>query len=109
MPAAELPSQALAGMSVARVELVETLHCDAGWRNYHFVKLQTDDGVVGWSEYDEHQGAFGVTTVIERLGKMVVGMPEANGPYSSAKGLRSSAYRIASSGTVYLRRWSLPI
>ncbi|MDE2978377.1 MAG: mandelate racemase/muconate lactonizing enzyme family protein, partial [Acidobacteriota bacterium] len=40
-----------------KVASIETRHCDAGWRNYHFVKLTTEDGVVGWSEYDEHQGA----------------------------------------------------
>jgi len=36
-----------------RIERIETLACDAGWRNYHFLKLVTDDGVVGWSEFDE--------------------------------------------------------
>ena len=38
------------------IEQIETLACDAGWRNYHFLKLVTDDGIVGWSEFDE---AFG--------------------------------------------------
>ena len=41
------------------VTAVETLHCDAGWRNYHFVKVTTDDGVVGWSEFDEGFGSPG--------------------------------------------------
>ena len=31
-------------MKVARLEV---LRCDAGWRNYHFLKLTTDDGIVG--------------------------------------------------------------
>jgi L-alanine-DL-glutamate epimerase-like enolase superfamily enzyme len=39
-----------------KIERIETLACDAGWRNYHFLKLVTDDGIVGWSEFDE---AFG--------------------------------------------------
>ena len=56
-----------------KVSSIETRHCDAGWRNYHFVKLTTDDGIVGWSEYDEHQGATGVTSVVERLASAVVG------------------------------------
>ena len=55
------------------VRTIETRHCDAGWRNYHFVKLTTEDGVVGWSEYDEHQGAIGVTAVVEKLAGTVVG------------------------------------
>lgn len=30
-----------------KVSVVETRHSDAGWRNYHFVKLSTEDGIVG--------------------------------------------------------------
>ena len=58
-----------------KVTGLETLHCDAGWRNYHFLKLTTDDGVVGWSEYDEGFGSPGVSTVIEWLADRVVGQP----------------------------------
>ena len=50
-----------------KVTAVETLACDAGWRNYHFVKLTTDTGIVGWSEFDEGFGSPGVGRVIERL------------------------------------------
>ena len=35
------------------------LRCDAGWRNYHFLKLTTDDGIIGWSEFDEGFGSPG--------------------------------------------------
>ena len=45
-----------------RVRSVETLSCDAGWRNYHFVKITTEDGVVGWSEFDEGFGSPGLGT-----------------------------------------------
>jgi galactonate dehydratase len=58
-----------------KVSKLEALHCDAGWRNYHFLKLSTDDGVVGWSEYDEGFGSPGVTTVIEWLADRVIGQP----------------------------------
>ncbi len=57
-------------MTVAKIE---TLHCDAGWRNYHFVKLTTDGGVLGWSEYDEGFGSPGVTAVIKQLTERVIG------------------------------------
>ena len=57
-------------MKIARIE---TLACDAGWRNYHFVKLSTQDGVVGWSEFDEGFGSPGVGAAIERLSSRVVG------------------------------------
>src|SRR5438105_3026795 len=57
----------------SQIRSVETLACDAGWRNYHFVKLTTDAGIVGWSEFDEGFGAPGVGTVIERLAPRVIG------------------------------------
>ena len=60
-------------MKASKVKSVEILACDAGWRNYHFVKLSTEDGVVGWSEYDEGFGAPGVGTAIQRLSGRVVG------------------------------------
>ncbi len=56
-----------------RVEAIETLACDAGWRNYHFVKLTTTDGVVGWSEYDEGFGSPGVSAAIDQLATIAVG------------------------------------
>jgi galactonate dehydratase len=56
-----------------KVTRIETLHCDAGWRNYSFVKLTTDEGIVGWSEYDEGFGSPGVTAAIEQLAERVVG------------------------------------
>jgi len=56
-----------------KVKQVETRHCGAGWRNYHFVKITAEDGTVGWSEYDEGFGSPGVTTVVEALEGRVVG------------------------------------
>ena len=57
-----------------KVTALQTLHCDAGWRNYHFLKLGTADGIVGWSEFDEGFGSPGVSTVIERLKERVIGL-----------------------------------
>lgn len=59
------------------VVALETLHCDAGWRNYNFVKLTTADGVVGWSEYDEGFGSPGVSAAIATLSQRVVGQSAA--------------------------------
>ncbi len=56
-----------------KVRAIETLHCDAGWRNYHFVKLTAEDGIVGWSEFDEGFGSPGVSAAIEKLAERVVG------------------------------------
>ena len=61
-----------------KIESLETRHCDAGWRNYHFVKLTTAEGVTGWSEFDEDFGSPGVTAAIERLVPRVVGQDGAD-------------------------------
>ncbi len=57
----------------ARVTSLKTLSCSAAWRNYYFVKLTTDDGVTGWSEFDEGFGSPGVGAVIEALANRVIG------------------------------------
>jgi L-alanine-DL-glutamate epimerase-like enolase superfamily enzyme len=54
------------------------LRCDAGWRNYYFLKLSTDQGVIGWSEFDEGFGSPGVGTVVHRLKERVIGKPVAD-------------------------------
>jgi L-alanine-DL-glutamate epimerase-like enolase superfamily enzyme len=56
-----------------RVTALQTLSCSAGWRNYYFVKVTTDDGIHGWSEFDEGFGSPGVGAVIEQLASRVVG------------------------------------
>jgi len=56
-----------------KVTSIETILCDAGWRNYYFVKLCTDKDIVGWSEYDEGFGSPGVGAIIEQIGKRLVG------------------------------------
>lgn len=56
-----------------RITELVTLSCSASWRNYYFVKLTTDDGIVGWSEFDEGFGSPGVGAVIEHLAPRVLG------------------------------------
>ncbi len=56
-----------------KIAKVESLHADAGWRNFDFLKISTDDGLVGWSEYNESFGGPGVSTVIAELAPALVG------------------------------------
>ena len=42
-----------------RIARIEDLHCDAGWRHFSFLKITTDTGIVGWSEYQERFGTSG--------------------------------------------------
>lgn len=83
-----------------KVKTIETLSCDAGWRNYHFVKITTENGIVGWSEYDEGFGAAGVTTAIERMGARVVG--HEVGEHEKIYAELTSATRPASGGIIAL-------
>ena len=52
---------------------LETLHADGGGRVLDFLKVSTDEGLVGWSEYNEGVGGLGVTQVIERLAPVLIG------------------------------------
>ena len=56
-----------------KITSIETRRCLAGWRNYHFVRLTTEDGTVGWSEYDDGFNGAGVTEAIERLAQVAIG------------------------------------
>src|SRR6266853_5895038 len=58
---------------ISKVRSVDLLACDAGWRNYHFVKVTTEDGIIGWSEFDEGFGSPGVAAAIQRLSVRLVG------------------------------------
>jgi hypothetical protein len=50
-----------------KIAKIKCLHADAGRRKFDFLKITTDDGLVGWSEYNETFGGWGVTAVIENL------------------------------------------
>jgi L-alanine-DL-glutamate epimerase-like enolase superfamily enzyme len=57
-----------------RIARIEDLHCDAGWRTWSFLKITTDDGVIGWSEYNESYGSRGLSAVIRKLAEHLVGI-----------------------------------
>src|SRR5258707_5192830 len=57
-----------------KIVRIEDLHCDGGWRDFSFLKITTDDGIVGWSEYNESYGSAGLTAVIRRLAQSLIGM-----------------------------------
>ena len=56
-----------------RITSIEDLHCNAGWRDFSFLKISTDEGLVGWSEYMESYGSQGLSEVIRRLAERLVG------------------------------------
>jgi L-alanine-DL-glutamate epimerase-like enolase superfamily enzyme len=56
-----------------KIAKIEDLHCDAGWRTFSFLKVTTDDGLVGWSEYTEADGSRGLTSVIHGMAEALIG------------------------------------
>ena len=56
-----------------KIRSVETLRADAGWRLFSFLKITTDSGIIGWSEYNESFGSAGLSGVIEALAPIIVG------------------------------------
>lgn len=57
-----------------KITKIETLHCDAGWRPWSFIKIVTDNGLVGYSECtDSHGSALGITGVIKDITPILLG------------------------------------
>ncbi|MEC7675777.1 MAG: mandelate racemase/muconate lactonizing enzyme family protein, partial [Pseudomonadota bacterium] len=57
-----------------KITHIEDLHCDAGWREFSFLKIETDAGITGWSEYNESYGSKGLTAVIKGLARHLIGV-----------------------------------
>jgi galactonate dehydratase len=57
-----------------KITSVETLHCDAGWRPWTFIKIRTDKGIIGWSECtDSHGSPRGIEGVVRDLSSLLIG------------------------------------
>ena len=56
-----------------KIAQIASLHADAGWRTFDYLKVTTDDGLVSWSEYSESFGGAGVSALIDRLAPALIG------------------------------------
>lgn len=56
-----------------RITGIESFHADGGWRPFSFLKISTDEGLVGWSEYAQGPWAPALPAVIEELGRPLIG------------------------------------
>ncbi|MEZ5855839.1 MAG: hypothetical protein R3D67_14250 [Hyphomicrobiaceae bacterium] len=56
-----------------KITRIQDLHADAGWRVFSFLKIETDAGIVGYSEYNESYGSKGLTAVIQKLAETLIG------------------------------------
>ena len=56
-----------------RIVDLQTFRADGGWRPFSFLKLVTDDGLVGWAEFVEGPWSPALREVILALGRVVIG------------------------------------
>jgi len=56
-----------------RISKVETFICDAGWRPWTFVKVSTDEGLVGWGECSDSRNPYGVAGCVRDFEGLLLG------------------------------------
>jgi galactonate dehydratase len=94
------PARIEAGMgNVLKIDKIEDLHCDAGWRTFSFLKVTTDDGLVGWSEYTEGDGSRGITSIIHGMAEALIGMDPR--PVQAISSLLYIRHQQAANGVNY--------
>ena len=57
-------------MKVTRVEI---LVAGAGWRNFNFVKVITDEGLTGWADFSQGNVGGAIAPLVEHMGRHLVG------------------------------------
>lgn len=67
-----------------KISRIEDMHADGGWRIMSYLKISTDDGIVGWSEFHEGMAGPGLTMVIRVLAARLIGQdPRDVGPIAA--------------------------
>lgn len=56
-----------------RITKVQAFTCDAGWRPWTFVKIDTDAGLVGWGECSDGRNPRGVVGCVQDFEALLVG------------------------------------
>src|SRR6266850_8204688 len=56
-----------------RISSLRTFRADGGLRPFSFLRIETDQGIIGWSEFSEGAWAPGLADVIRALGEHVLG------------------------------------
>src|SRR5215211_3017783 len=56
-----------------KIVSVEAFHCDGGWRPWTFVKVATDEGLVGWGECSDIANPHGMAGCVRDYEGILVG------------------------------------
>lgn len=67
------PGQTVRQERQAKITKIEEFHADGGWRTLSFLKISTDEGLVGWSEFTEGRAVPGLAVAIRKLAANLIG------------------------------------
>jgi galactonate dehydratase len=81
-----------------KIAEIKSLHADGGGRAFDFLKITADDGVVGWSEYNESFGGVGVSAAIDSLAPRLIGKDPR--PFEAHVALLQALRRPSAGGMV---------
>ncbi len=61
-----------------RITAAQDFHADGGWEPFSFLKITTDEGLVGWSEFNEARGRRGLSHLVLGLARSLLGQDPRN-------------------------------
>jgi L-alanine-DL-glutamate epimerase-like enolase superfamily enzyme len=56
-----------------KITKIEDLHAASGLGHFSFLKISTDEGLVGWAEFNEGSGSKALTGIIRAIGEQLIG------------------------------------
>jgi galactonate dehydratase len=56
-----------------KITKVTPIFCDGGWRAFTFVKVETDEGLVGYGECTSNRSSFGIAGCVRDLEPVLIG------------------------------------
>ena len=82
-----------------KITRIDTLQADGGYRDCSYVKLSTDEGLVGWAEYYDGFSAPSLAPLIQSFGAAAAGMDPRH--YARLSETLHATTRLASGGLAY--------
>jgi len=64
-----------------KITKIKTFLVDGGFRPWTFVKIETDDGIIGWGDCTDWGSAQIVAKMVEDLGEKIIGLDPLNSEY----------------------------
>ena len=61
-----------------KITSFKIMHCNAGWRDFSFLQIITDEDISGISEYNECYGSPGLSIIIDRFMTKIIGEDPIN-------------------------------